>query len=71
MQTGRSVPALVLLFPFQEGTRVSPPGKPKSCVSQAWVTPTPGKVVVLTSFLGLNWSLHHHFPVVHTPLHAS
>lgn len=46
---------------------MSPPGKTKSCLSQAWVTPTPKKVVVLTTFLGPSWSLRHGSPVVHPP----
>lgn len=34
----------------------------QSCLSQAWVTPTPRKVVVLATFLGPRWSLRHSSP---------
>lgn len=56
-----SLPGAPLLW---GGTGVTPPGKAKSCLSQACVTPTPREVVLLTTFPGPGWSSEHGSPMV-------
>lgn len=46
---------------------MSSPGKAKSCLSQAWVTPDPREVVLLATLPGPGWSSEPGSPMVHPP----